>query len=253
MAITTIWVTPPNNLSNRLIPGTVHVWRTFLDDSHERASRFRAYLSDDEHIKADRCRAPQPQYQFVITRGILRILLSRYSGVPPTELNFASQSQGKPMLATPHSLNIQFNVSHTRGMALIVFALEDAVGIDVEKIDRNVQDHDIAERYFSARESAYLTSLPTSERKYQFFSHWTCKEAYLKMLGKGITGGLAQCELSIDPDQPAVRLSHLDQQVQKEKFSLYRMSVGAEHIGAVASACSVDQISYWNWQDEYLA
>ena len=252
MSITTIWATPSHNLLNSLMPGTVHIWRALLDDSHERASRFRAYLSDDEHTKANRCRTPHPQYQFVITRGILRILLSRYIGVPPTELNFATQPQGKPMLATSSFFHIQFNVSHTRGMALIALAFEDAVGIDVERIDRNVPDHDIAERYFSARESAFLSSLPTLERRYQFFSHWTCKEAYLKMLGKGIAGGLAQCELSIDPDQPAVRLSHLDQQEQKEDFSLYRMRMGAEYVGAVAIACPTAQISYWNWQDEYL-
>lgn len=253
MPITTIWATPPHDLLNSLMPDSVHVWRTRLDDSHERACRFRPYLSDDEHTKADRCRTPHPQYQFVITRGLLRILLSQYTGVPPTELHFVTHPQGKPMLETPSFLDIQFNVSHTQGMALIAIALQDAIGIDVEHIDRNVSDIDISERYFSTRESAHLSSLPSSERRHQFFSHWTCKEAYLKMLGEGITGGLAQCELSIEPDQPTVGLSRLDRPSQREKFSLYRMSVGAEHTGAVASACPRAQISYWDWQDHYLA
>jgi hypothetical protein len=73
------------------------------------------------------------------------------------------------------------------------------------------------------------------------------------MQGKGITGGLAQCALSIEPAQPEVGLSLLDQQGQREACLLYRIRAGAEHVGAVAIACPSAQISYWNWQDEYLA
>jgi len=252
MSITTHWSSPPQNLLHNLAPGTIHVWRTTLDDSSLRASRFRLYLSDHEIIQANRCRIPHPQYQFVVTRGILRTLLSQYVGVPPTELHFENELHGKPMLVTPSADPIQFNVSHARGMALIAITLQHAVGIDVEWIDRTVQDSDIAERYFSKRESAYLMSLPPSERTQQFFSYWTCKEAYLKMQGQGIAGGLAQCELSIEPDQSEVRLSLLDRQGLTEAYSLYRIAAGSEHVGAIALACPSAQILYWDWQDEYL-
>jgi phosphopantetheinyl transferase len=54
-------------------------------------------------------------------------------------------------------------------MALIALTTQHAVGIDVEWIDRKVQDRDIAERYFSTHESEYLASLPPPERTHQFF------------------------------------------------------------------------------------
>jgi len=187
MSITTYWRIPPDDFLFKLAPGNVHVWRAPLGESPERASRFRPYLSESELTRADRCRVPHPQYQFVVTRGVLRTLLSRYAGVSPTEIHFENQSHGKPMLVTPSADPIQFNVSHARGMALIAISLQHAVGIDVEWIDRTVQDRDIAERYFSKRESAHLMSLPPRERTQQFFSYWTCKEAYLKMEGRGIT------------------------------------------------------------------
>jgi 4'-phosphopantetheinyl transferase len=173
-------------------------------------------------------------------------------GVPSTELQFATQPHGKPMLMRPSPHSLQFNVSHTSGMALLAVTLQHAVGIDVEWTDRKVQDRDIAQRYFSARESAYLASQAPSERTSKFFSFWTCKEAYLKMQGKGIGEGLAHCELSVEPDQPEVRLALLDQPELKEEYSLYQIRAGAEHVGAVALACPSAQISYWNWQDEYL-
>lgn len=156
------------------------------------------------------------------------------------------------MLDTRLEMPIQFNVSHTRGMALIAVAYQHPVGIDVERIDRKIQECDIAERYFSKRESAHLASLPLPERTNQFLSYWTCKEAYLKMEGKGITEGLAQCELSIDLERPEVRLSHPDQHGQKENYSLYRIGAGDEHVGAVALAWPSAQISFWDWEDTYL-
>ena len=253
MSITTPWASPPQDFRYKLVPGTVHVWRVLLDDSPERASRYRAYLSTDERARAERCRIPHPQFQFTITRGILRMLLSRYLGVPSAQLRFETQAQGKPSLIPDSSFSLQFNVSHTRGMAMIALTLQQAVGIDVEWIDRKLQDDDIAGRYFSSKESTYLASLPPSERSHQFFSYWTCKEAFLKMQGKGIPGGLAQCELSIDPDQPEVELTLLDQQGQREPCSLYRMNVGTEHIGALAIACPTAEISFWNWEDEILS
>lgn len=252
MSITTHWASLPQDFLYKLVPGKVHVWRTPLDDSPERASCYRPYLSADELTRADRCRTPHPQYQFVITRGILRMLLGRYMKVRPAQLQFETQPQGKPVLITASSFPVQFNVSHTRGMAFIALTTQHAVGIDVEWIDRKVQDRDIAERYFSARESEYLASLSPPERTHQFFSYWTCKEAYLKMQGRGIAEGLAQCELTMDPDQLQVGLTHLDQQGQGEDCSLYRITSGSEHVGAVAVGCSSAQFSYWNWEENYL-
>jgi 4'-phosphopantetheinyl transferase len=252
MSITTHWASLPQGFLYKLVPGNVHVWRALLDDSPERASRYRAYLSADELTRADRCRTPHPQYQFVVTRGILRMLLSQYMEIRPAQLQFETQPRGKPVLRTASSFPIQFNVSHTRGMALIALTTQHAVGIDVEWIDRKVQDGDIAERYFSARESEYLASLPPPERTRQFFSYWTCKEAYLKMQGRGIAKGLAQCEVTMNLDQLQVGLTHVDQPGQGEDCSLYRITSGSGHVGAIAIACSSAQVSYWNWEEEYL-
>jgi 4'-phosphopantetheinyl transferase len=172
--------------------------------------------------------------------------------VRPDQLQFETQPQGKPVLITASSFPIQFNVSHTRGVAFIALTTQHAVGIDVEWIDRKVQDRDIAERYFSTRESEYLASLAPPERTHQFFSYWTCKEAYLKMQGRGIAEGLAQCEITMNPDQLQVGLAHVNQKCQGEDCSLYRITSGSGHVGAVAIACPSAQVSYWNWEEKYL-
>lgn len=252
MTNTTDWTSPSQDLRDSLKSGTVHVWRASLDDSPERVSRYRSYLSADELTRADRFRIPHPQSQFIITRGILRLLLSRYMGVSPTQLHFETQDQGKPFLTMSSSFPIQFNVAHTRGMALIALTIQHAVGIDVEWMDRKIQERDIATRFFSPGESASLASLEPSLRTQQFFWHWTGKEAYLKMQGKGISEGLAQCELTIDPDQLKIGISHPNEHGHEEDCSLYRIICGAEHVGAVAVACSSARFLYWSWSDEDL-
>jgi len=251
MSITTDWARTPQNFHYTLGPESVHVWRVLLNGTPMQAARYRPYLSEDELARAQRCRSPHPQDQFVVTRGILRLLLSRYRNVPPTELQFEVAPQGKPRVISTASLPIQFNLSHTHGMALIAVTLQHAVGIDVERIDREVQDRDIAERYFSARESTYLASLVPPERTHQFFSYWTCKEAYLKMQGRGISDGLALCELSIDPEQCQVMCSLPDQSGREKDCSLYRVTAGSAHIGALAVSCTSPQISYWDWEEAY--
>ncbi len=250
MSINTHWASPPLDLRDSLTPEVAHVWRVRLDDSPQRASRFRLHLSDDERGRAERCRTPHPQFQFVVTRSILRILLGRYLGTRPNQIHLETHAQGKPILVNPSSLPIQFNVSHTRGMALIALTLQHAIGIDVERIDRAIQDRDIAERYFSSRESEHLASLTAPERPHHFFSYWTCKEAYLKMQGIGIAEGLAHCEMTFDSENSEVRLLPLDQQERREECSIYRMRVGTEHVGAIAIATSSTHISYWEWEDE---
>ena len=71
------------------------------------------------------------------------------------------------------------------------------------------------------------------------------------MQGRGIAEGLAHCEMTFDSKHAEVGLLTLDQQNQGEECSLYRMNVGAEHVGAIAIATSSTQISYWNWEDKY--
>ena len=250
MLNTTDWASPPSDIFQTLRPGHVHVWRARLEDSSAQATYYRSYLSTDEIQRAERCRVPHPQYQFVVTRGILRKLLGRYLDVPPTQLRFEIHPQGKPTLVDPSVPAFQFNVSHARGMALLAVTVEHALGIDVEWINQKLHVRDIATRYFSSREVAYLSTLPPEQVTQEFYAFWTCKEAYLKMKGKGLSKGLAQCEITLFPDNLRVGLEPLDLKEKAKACSLLRMSVSPEHIGAVAVERPTAEISYWNWKDE---
>ncbi len=249
MLASTHWASPSPDLFQSLSPGVVHVWRAPLEDSPLQAARYRPYLSTDECARAERYRVPHPQYQFVSTRGILRRLLSYYVGVPAPNLRIESSLQGKPTLADPSSPPLQFNVSHTRGMALLAVTVDHAVGIDVEKVDRALSTHDIAARYFSPTESAYLASLSLERRTAEFFTFWTCKEAYLKMRGIGLLGGLSQCEVALEPDGMKANILLKDGPNSKDECSVFRFNAGQAHIGALAVEWSSVEVSFWDWKD----
>lgn len=249
MLPSTHWASPSQDLFLSLAPGVVHVWRAHLEDSPGQASRYHPYLSADERARAERYRFPRHQYQFVSTRGILRKLLSHYVGLPAGNLQLESNLQGKPTLINPSCLSLQFNVSHTSGMALLAVTLEHAVGIDVETIDRTISEQDIAVRYFSPRESTYLAALSPDNRTQEFLTHWTCKEAYLKMRGIGLLGGLAECEIALDPDGLKANVLSTDETNREKTCSLFRINAGQAHIGALAVAWPSVEVLFVDWKD----
>ncbi|WNM59188.1 4'-phosphopantetheinyl transferase family protein [Candidatus Nitrospira allomarina] len=226
----------------------VHVWRVHLDMSPRQADLYRADLSEEERARAERYRLPHHQYQFISTRGILRNLMGHYVGISPGTLRLENNIQGKPFLIEPPHL-LQFNVSHTSGMALLAFTIEHAVGIDVEQVNRNVSDQDIATRYFSPQEAAYLATLSPDKRTQDFLTYWTCKEAYLKMQGIGLSGGMAQCEIALGQDglKATVRSTH--EPDRENDCSLFRINAGQAYIGALSVDCPSVEVVFWDWKD----
>ncbi len=226
----------------------MHIWRALLSQDPSQSRYHYPFLSQDEQHRAEKLRTPHPRNQFVSTRGILRLLLSRYAGIPPLDIQFSTLPYGKPILARPSTPNFHFNVSHCKGMAILGISRDYPVGVDVEGIDREVHTQDIAARYFSARESAHLASLPSDEHIHTFFDYWTCKEAYLKMIGKGISGGLSECEITLRTGNLAVEASPKSE--PGPPCTLSRIRPGEKYTGAVAVETSPADFSFFSWVDE---
>jgi 4'-phosphopantetheinyl transferase len=129
--------------------------------------------------------------------ALLGRLLAHYGGLahPPV---IARTGRGKPY--APALAGIEFNLSHARDHALIAIAREQPIGVDLERIDRKLDAHDLARRFFSTREADALDALPEAQRTIAFLRLWTCKEAVLKALGAGISFGLDRVAFDVNPD-----------------------------------------------------
>ena len=182
----------------------IHVWQAWLDRGAEEVQRLESFLSPEEIARANRFHFEQDRNHYIVGRGLLRELLSKYLDQAPSALEFSYGEHGKPTLAgAAASSGLSFNLSHSGGLAVYAFARERSLGVDVERVKPDFASEDIARRYFSAREVNDLVTLPIAERTEAFFRCWTRKEAYIKARGEGLRIPLDGFSVSFLPNQPA--------------------------------------------------
>jgi 4'-phosphopantetheinyl transferase len=162
------------------------VWRASLDEVHALPVLERL-LALDELARADRFRFQRDRSRYVTGRGILRLLLARYTGLDPARLEFRYGAHGKPELA---GAGPQFNLAHSGPVALYAISSQE-VGIDVELAQADFAGERIPENFFSSAEVQALRSLPSAEQPMAFLRCWTRKEAFIKARGDGLSLDLA--------------------------------------------------------------
>jgi 4'-phosphopantetheinyl transferase len=226
----TRWLLPPSGLS--LVEDEVHVWRVPLTQPPHYVEQLARTLSPDEQRRAKRFQFEAHRTDYIICRGVLRALLSRYVGLPPDRLQFSYSSHGKPSLAGPGELH--FNLSHSGRLALYAVALHRRVGIDLEYIRPQVDYEQITTRFFSSEEAEAFQSLPPHLRRQAFFTGWTRKEAYMKAKGDGLSLPLHQFTVSIHPEQPPVLLKAGPDPDEAARWSLRDLTPGPGYVAALA-------------------
>ena len=142
-------------------------------------------LSPDEKLRAGRFLGADKRIQFVAARAQLRKILSRYLDIAPEAVAFEIGEHGKPRLS--HAPGLEFNLSHSGDAGLVGVSRGIRIGVDIEFEKPGRRFAGLAERFFSTPESAALLKLPTGDQPPGFYRGWTCKEAYLKAWGTGLT------------------------------------------------------------------
>jgi 4'-phosphopantetheinyl transferase len=231
------------------IPEEVHVWRVWLDRPAASVDSLAATLAADERERADRFLHADLRRRFVVGRGALRSILSRYLGRPPAAIRFEYGRQGKPALADDRGLSpLGFNLSHSHELALCAVALGREVGVDVER-ERTVANlSQIAERFFSRSERLALHALPPTDQTRAFFTCWTRKEAYIKARGEGLRIPLDAFDVTLLPDEPAHLLATRHDPGDVHRWSLRELEPGPGYVGALAVEGESWQIRCWEWQ-----
>ena len=235
-----MWKYPPQN--SVLGEKDVHVWRANLDLPEEEVNKLVQILSAEERERASKFHFPKHRERFIVGRGTLRIILGRYLGIEPQALQFEYSSRGKPKLVDGCNSNkLQFNLSHSEGLALYVFSRDRLVGIDVEYLRPMADAEKIAQRFFSPQEYAVIKALPTAEKEIAFFRAWTGKEAYLKAVGDGLAGSLDSIEISLQLEEATGLLSIMGDSQTAANWSLLNIAISPEYIASLA-------VEGCNWQ-----
>jgi len=116
--------------------------------------------------------------------------------VLPKAIRFRKGTGGKPAI-TGDNPGIRFNLSHSKGYALLAIAYDREVGVDVEVVRPKPKAAALVERFFSPNEKAAFRKLAPHEEDAAFFAGWTRKEAYVKAVGKGLRFPLDRFDVSL--------------------------------------------------------
>ena len=225
-----LWPIAPTELA--LPQGEIHAFLADLDTGQPSRWRHEPSLSGDERDRASRLVQALDRERFITRRGVLRDLLSAYTGMSPGQIKLQYSDTGRPYLDEGQNPSaLCFSVSTRGRLALYVFTCGPDIGADLESVDPTFDPLEIAKQQFSPEEYEHLRSLPPSLQRETFYTYWTCKEAYIKARGIIPLNRFAVSlehsqtpELSFDRDDP--------HQVGQWSFSL--LDVGAGWRAAVA-------------------
>lgn len=187
----------------------VHLW--LLADSGREAWPLIAALrltSPGERQAARRFVFARHRRQYLLTRALVRRVLSRYAAMAPTDWRFARNHHGKPFIAGDRGARprLHFNVSHTAGLIVCAVSRAGEVGVDTENWERQGTLTAVADQYMTPTELVALARLPPDQRPGRLADSWSVKEAYVKACGLGLSLPLTDCRLAPAPDGSGMRI-----------------------------------------------
>jgi 4'-phosphopantetheinyl transferase len=188
----------------------VHIWRIALTRSMGSLQELQSLLTVQELDRADRFRFTKDRQRFIMVRSLLRVILSRYLDLNPGQLQFVYNQYGKPALAPALvTRGLSFNLSHAHELALVAVAWDRQLGIDLEYIRPIPEIEQITARILSPQEKEIFRGTPAIEKLQVFFHYWTCKEAYIKARGEGLSLPLDQFQVGpiLDEGHPLLSVN----------------------------------------------
>ena len=183
------------------------LWWCELERTPEQFARIAATLSPAETARAARFGTDALRNRWMAGRAALRQVLGLTLGIAPAEVAIRRGVRGRPELEDRHA-RIDFNVSHTGGVALMAIACDVApttrIGVDIEHSEREAGVDMLEKKFLAPRERELIAGLSPDVRRRQFLRYWTCKEAMSKATGDGIIAPFGRLDVELT-DPPRLR------------------------------------------------
>ncbi len=184
------------------------------------------YLTQEELERSNRYHFEKDRNQFIICRGFLRSILGERINISPENIIFEYNKYGKPNLrSTLNPDYVQFNVSHSSDLGLIVVTRDKKIGVDIEKRNGMKDMKSILKSQFSSTEYE-IFNLSTNKEKC-FFDIWAQKEAVVKATGMGFSFGLNHWSVNPNKDRYQV-------EAKGNSFFLRKLFIDDDYSAALA-------------------
>jgi 4'-phosphopantetheinyl transferase len=220
----------------RLRAGEVHIWGASLDICGPVLEELTGLLSGEERRRAGKLKSARDGDRFIAARGTLRQLLARNLHADPSAIEFSLNPYGKPSLKKDMNPDdIRFNVSYSNELMLIAVSRGMEVGVDIEYMRPDIECVELAKQFFTTGEAASLCSLPREEMLKNFYRVWTCKEAYIKATGLGLSMPLNHFEVTLLPNGSAALKSSDGSMEDISMWSLFELTLADKYKGALTT------------------
>jgi 4'-phosphopantetheinyl transferase len=187
----------------------VHIWYSHCDDPDviAREAEHLDLLSNDEIARFERFKFEKDRRLFLTARALLRISLSRYADIKPSEWKFQQTVKGKPYLNDSTEIPaFSFNVSHSGHLAVCAITLRHQIGVDIESTTRQA-DPRVTKYFMSPLEMSQYEKARPDKKQELFYRYWTLKEAYAKALGMGLSLQFTDFRFVWDHEVPRAALA----------------------------------------------
>jgi len=190
------------------------------------------FLCDEEKKQAHRFPSEILRDRYIISHGILRVLLGYYLNLSPLALEFLFNGYGKPFLKD-HP-NIQFNMSHSHGISCYAFSLFHPIGIDIEWYNESLDVDSLVNLVLAPEEQEFFSKLNDEQKKMStFYEIWTRKEALIKAVGIGLSYPIQTIDVIHRPPNGGVYLT--DGEGNKKEWYLYSVKCKSDYYCALAT------------------
>ncbi|MCU0797406.1 MAG: 4'-phosphopantetheinyl transferase superfamily protein [Akkermansiaceae bacterium] len=187
-----------------------------------------AGVSDDERARAARLVFQEDRERWLKYRAALRRILGARLGVEPRELPLSLGEHGKPYVPGG---GIDFNLSHSDRLAVVIVSCTGVVGVDIEPVSRGNSLLGCEAHFCHPREIEEL-SIDPQKRADELIHLWTAKEAGLKAMGTGMSQ--PPQEIRVTGDRWWGPLEGLD------RLRLSRPPIPGNSDHVIAVACEID-------------
>jgi 4'-phosphopantetheinyl transferase len=207
----------------------MRVWWKTLAASDDEFAQLSAWLAPQEHARAARFARDDLKRRYVVGRATLRWVLARSLGIGPAEVRIVRGERGRPHLEG--DARFDFNISHTAGVALIGLTTSGRIGVDVERLERDVSADGLAKKFLTAGERATFAGLDETSRRRRFLRYWTCKEAMSKATGDGLSAPFRHLDVSLED---AMELAAGPAPYEPSRWRLHAIEVSDGYLATVA-------------------
>jgi 4'-phosphopantetheinyl transferase len=233
-----------------MIENQTDIWLVHIPDVIHKSNYYEQLLVKEEIEKANHFVFLKDKLRYVITHGILRLLLSDKLKVPAREIVLNFNSFGKPFLPTEWNPNsLFFNLSHSNLGIVLAFSRDRDLGVDLEYIKKDIPFMDIAKQFFSQTEYQELLSTPEFARLQSFYQGWTRKEAFIKAKGMGLSIPLYSFDVSISQGKLPELLRSSEDPNDLVKWKLIDLITWPDYSSALCIEGEPNQLIYHHWKN----